>query len=182
MEFEKTLSKQQLLDLLDQLRNTIENDKSSAITIDGTTFNWPSHVSCEVEYEDDEEHVEFEIEFKWKKQLPKESTPPIGRFELFQGQDHKWYWHLKAANNQVILTSQGYAAKNSAENGINSVKNNAMSDNFEPRHSKSNQAYFVLKAKNGEIIGTSQMYKRNAGCQKGIRSVIQNLEAAIVQL
>lgn len=180
MEFEKTLSKQQLLNLLDQLKSSIENDKSSVITIDGATLHWPSHVSCNVEYEDDEEHAEFEIEFKWKKNSSDESTPPIGRFELFQGKDNKWYWHLKAANNQIILASRSYSAKDDAQNGINTVKHNAIADNFESRHSKSNQPYFVLKASNGEIIGTSQMYKRKAGCKKGICSVIQNREAAIV--
>ena len=44
-----------------------------------------------------------------------------GKFELGrQGGD--WRFNLKASNGQVIATSQGYASKASALNGIDSVK------------------------------------------------------------
>ena len=45
-------------------------------------------------------------------------------FELKQSGD-KYHFVLKAGNGQVILSSQMYASKSSAMNGIESVKKNA---------------------------------------------------------
>ncbi|MFT4136873.1 YegP family protein [Microbacterium sp.] len=48
-----------------------------------------------------------------------------GKFELWVDKGGDWRFNLKAANGQVIATSQGYSAKASALNGIESVKTNA---------------------------------------------------------
>jgi len=41
------------------------------------------------------------------------------------GKNDKVYFNLKAKNNQVILSSQGYAAESGAKNGAKSVMKNA---------------------------------------------------------
>jgi uncharacterized protein YegP (UPF0339 family) len=104
-----------------------------------------------------------------------------GAYELFQGKDEQWYFHLKAANGRIILASEGYHQKQGAEKGIESVMENALDTQFEMRLSKSKQPYFVLKAKNGQIIGVSQMYRRVSGCKKGIRSVITHGQAPTIE-
>ena len=48
-----------------------------------------------------------------------------GKFELWVDKGGDWRFNLKASNGQVIATSQGYASKASAMNGIDSVKSNA---------------------------------------------------------
>lgn len=48
-----------------------------------------------------------------------------GTFELWVDKGGDWRFNLKATNGQVIATSQGYASKASALNGIDSVKTNA---------------------------------------------------------
>jgi uncharacterized protein YegP (UPF0339 family) len=48
-----------------------------------------------------------------------------GKFELWTDKGGDWRFNLKASNGQVIATSQGYASKASAMNGIDSVKSNA---------------------------------------------------------
>ena len=48
-----------------------------------------------------------------------------GKFELWTDKGGDWRFNLKAPNGQVIATSQGYASKASAMNGIDSVKSNA---------------------------------------------------------
>ncbi|GAA2010196.1 DUF1508 domain-containing protein [Microbacterium ulmi] len=48
-----------------------------------------------------------------------------GKFELWVDKGGDWRWNLKAGNGQVIATSQGYASKASAVNGIDSVRTNA---------------------------------------------------------
>ena len=48
-----------------------------------------------------------------------------GTFELWVDKGGDYTFNLKAGNGQVIATSQGYASKASALNGIESIKKNA---------------------------------------------------------
>lgn len=62
-----------------------------------------------------------------KKNAPKaevegEKNP---KFNIKEGNDGKFYFNLTATNGEIILASQGYAAKASAVNGIESVKKNS---------------------------------------------------------
>lgn len=102
-----------------------------------------------------------------------------GTFELKGTESHEFMFNLKAANGEVILTSQRYKAKSSAEEGIASVRANAEKDErFERRTSVADEPYFVLKAANGQVIGTSEMYSSAAALEKGIASVQTNAPGA----
>ena len=46
-------------------------------------------------------------------------------YEIFEGQDGQWYWHLKAENYQKIAQGEGYASKDGCLNGIEAVRNHA---------------------------------------------------------
>jgi uncharacterized protein len=82
---------------------------------------------------------------------------------------------LKAGNHETILSSERYASKQSAENGIAAVKTSSLKDSqYERKTSKDDQPYFVLKAVNSEIIGTSEMYASSAAAEKGIESCKAN--------
>ncbi len=48
-------------------------------------------------------------------------------YERKESANGKWYFNLKAANKQVIGTSQLYASSQSRDAGIESVKNNGSS-------------------------------------------------------
>ena len=48
-----------------------------------------------------------------------------GKFVLTKGKNGDYRWVLKAANGETIATSEGYASKSGARNGIESVKKNA---------------------------------------------------------
>ncbi len=50
------------------------------------------------------------------------------KFELKLSFSTQFFFNLKAANGQVILSSELYKAKSGALNGIESVKTNAPSD------------------------------------------------------
>lgn len=87
------------------------------------------------------------------------------------------YYHfvLRADNHETILTSENYAAKQGAQNGIASCQTNSPYDSrYERRISVANQPYFVLKALNGQIIGTSQMYSSSIARDNGIASCKSN--------
>ncbi len=104
-------------------------------------------------------------------------------FELFQSENNqKFYFNLKAKNGQIILSSQGYADKNGAENGINSIKNNCSEDGkYERKTATNGKFHFNIKAGNGQIIGSSQMYASEAGMENGIDSVKTNAPDAAVK-
>ena len=48
-----------------------------------------------------------------------------GKFELFLDKGGEWRFNLKAGNGEIIATSEGYSAKASALNGIESIRNHA---------------------------------------------------------
>ena len=99
----------------------------------------------------------------------------MGKFVITKRSNGEYQFNLKAGNGQVILASEGYAAKSSCENGIESVKKNAQDDSkFEKKTSSNGKYYFSLKASNGQIIGSSEMYESTAARDNGIESVQKN--------
>jgi len=48
-----------------------------------------------------------------------------GKFKLYKSSSGEYRFRLKAGNGEIIATSEGYASKASAKNGIESVKSNA---------------------------------------------------------
>ncbi|MGB0767773.1 MAG: YegP family protein [Phycisphaeraceae bacterium] len=97
------------------------------------------------------------------------------KYALLKSNNDKFHFNLKAANGEVILASQMYEAKASAEDGIASVKANSPDDaNYERKTAKDDSPYFVLKAANGQVIGTSEMYSSTSAMENGIASVKTN--------
>jgi uncharacterized protein len=98
-----------------------------------------------------------------------------GWYELSQAKDGQFRFVLKAGNAEIILTSELYKAKASAQNGIESVQKNSADDGrFDRLVAKNGKPYFNLKAANHQIIGTSQFYASEASRDKGIESVKNN--------
>lgn len=95
------------------------------------------------------------------------------KFEIFQSENNqKFYFRLKAKNGQIILSSQGYAGKAGAKNGIESVKKNCGNDDaYERKEAANGKLHFNLLAANKQIIGSSQMYASKQGLENGIESV-----------
>ena len=105
---------------------------------------------------------------------------------------------LKAANGEVILSSQVYSSLATCKNGIESVRKNAPdaavedqtieefttenNPKFEIYEYKNGDYRFRLNAKNGQVIGSGERYKSKVGCQNGIESVKKNsVDAVIVE-
>ena len=98
-----------------------------------------------------------------------------GLYEISENDNGKVSFVLKAGNAEVILRSQMYASKASAENGIASVQTNCGTDErYEKKEASDGRPYFNLKAANSQIIGTSQMYAAASGRDNGIASVKTN--------
>ena len=105
-----------------------------------------------------------------------------GKFELNKAKDGDYHFHLKAANGQIILSSQMYKEKSSAEEGIASVKKNAPTDGqYERKDTQNKEFMFNLKAANHQVIGTSQTYTTTSARDNGIASVKENAPKAPIQ-
>jgi uncharacterized protein YegP (UPF0339 family) len=106
----------------------------------------------------------------------------MGKFVISQRTNGEFQFNLKASNGQVILTSQGYAAKPSCLNGVESVRTNSQEDaRFERLTASNGKFYFNLKATNGQVVGASQMYESEATRDNGIESVKNNAPDATVE-
>ena len=106
----------------------------------------------------------------------------LGWYELKLAKDGQFMFNLKAANSQVILTSELYRSRAAAENGIASVQKNGVdATNFEVKTTASDQPYFILKAKNHQEIGRSQYYSSLAAAQNGIESVVNNAATTTIK-
>ena len=98
-----------------------------------------------------------------------------GSFDLKSASNGQFHFVLRAGNGQIILSSQMYTSKSSAEGGIASVQQNcALSERYNPDVSSNGKFYFTLKAANGQVIGNSQMYESAASRDAGTESVKTN--------
>lgn len=105
-----------------------------------------------------------------------------GYYELKTTEGGKTHFTLHAGNHEVILSSQLYAEKSSAENGIESTRTHGTHEaRYERKLSAKGEPYFLLRAPNGQIIGTSEMYGSEASRDNGIRSVVTNCTSIIVK-
>jgi uncharacterized protein YegP (UPF0339 family) len=104
-------------------------------------------------------------------------------FELYQSKkSDAYYFRLKAANGETILSSQAYKAKAGCKKGIASVRANAADEqNYVLKDSSSGKQFFTLTAGNGQVIGTSQMYHSSSALKKGIAAVKKNAPGAEIQ-
>ena len=102
-----------------------------------------------------------------------------GKFEMKKSAKGQFMFNLKAGNNQVILSSELYNEKASAQAGVESVKAYAAAEaNYERKTSKKGEPFFVLKAPNSQIIGKSEMYASAKAMENGIASVKANAPGA----
>ncbi len=103
-------------------------------------------------------------------------------FEIYTDKAGEFRFRLKAKNGQAILASEGYKAKTSCKNGIESVKKNSQDDaRFERNETANGKFKFNLKATNGQVIGTSEIYESKAAMENGIESVKKNAPTAEVK-
>jgi uncharacterized protein YegP (UPF0339 family) len=73
------------------------------------------------------------------------------------------------AAGKTVLKSENYKTKDSALNGIASVKKNCHNDvRYAPKEAKDGRFFFNLKAANGQIIGTSTMFSTQSDRDKAL--------------
>ncbi len=99
------------------------------------------------------------------------------RFEVFSGQDDQTYFHLRAANGEVMLQSEGYGAEAGAMTGIESVRaNGRLPEQYEVLPaSNGEQWYFHLLAQNYETIGWGELYASESNVTRAVATLVDLL-------
>lgn len=98
-----------------------------------------------------------------------------GCYKLNMNDEGQHTFVLKAGNGEVILRSEQYESKESAETGIASVQENSrLEERYDRRDAVNGLWFFNLKAANHKVIGTSQMYRSAASRDTGVQSVKTN--------
>lgn len=97
-------------------------------------------------------------------------------FETFKGEDGKAYFHLRAGNGEIMLSSQAYTATSSAKVGIASVLTNGDdAAQYETFQTADGGYAFHLVAKNGEVIARSQVYSTKANADRAVAHLTEVL-------
>lgn len=98
-----------------------------------------------------------------------------GKYKLMRSANSQFYFNLVADNNEVVLTSETYWAKQGALNGIESVRINSPIDSrYQRKVSSRGKFIFNLTAANNEVIGKSEEYNTVEAREHGI-SVVKRI-------
>lgn len=94
------------------------------------------------------------------------------KFDIVQSKSGRYYFRLLASNGQIILSSEMYDSKATAQAAIKSVMSSSQDEkNFERRSTTSGDHYFVLKSSDGRLLGKSYIYASLAARENGIWAV-----------
>nr|WP_321507938.1 DUF1508 domain-containing protein [uncultured Celeribacter sp.] len=106
-----------------------------------------------------------------------------GKFELYADRRGEYRYRLKSANGEIILVSEGYKQRSSAENAIESVKKNAsIARRYDRKEAKSGEYFFNLKASNGQVIGTSNFYRASEARDRAIEAMMNSARIAPISI
>jgi uncharacterized protein YegP (UPF0339 family) len=95
------------------------------------------------------------------------------KFQTFKGLDKEYYFHLRAANGEIVLQSEGYTTSANAKNGVASVTSNGKdARRYQLLEAANGRFYFVLRATNGQIIAVGQTYSSKYAAQTGIDTCV----------
>jgi uncharacterized protein YegP (UPF0339 family) len=109
-----------------------------------------------------------------------QAAPRRESFELFKGEDGKAYFHLRAANGEIMLGSQGYTAAASARGGIASVlANGGDASSYEIFETNSGSYAVRLVAANGEVIARGESYASKSSATRAVTRLTQILSGNV---
>jgi hypothetical protein len=107
-------------------------------------------------------------------------APRAQRFEVFQGEDRQYYFHLRAGNGEIVLVSEGYTTKASAINGIASVQSNGRSTaSYETFQAVNGQYGVRLLAANHETVAQGELYASKSNATRAVGTLADILSHRI---
>ena len=109
-----------------------------------------------------------------------QAAPRRESFELFKGEDNKSYFRLRAANGEIMLSSQAYASNTNARGGIASVlTNGGAASSYEIFETNSGSYALRLVAKNGEVIARGESYASKSNATRAVSRLAEILDGNV---
>lgn len=208
-ESEQKRSRQGIASFLWRISNRLSRgepipaDEGQTITIEP-----PAEADLEVELEREDGEISLAIDLEWPEEeggeIDTEAQASKATFVLYEDNAEEWRWRLRHVNGNIIADSgEGYASKQKAKQGLESVKNNAAGayvvdqtrdeevntdDNsgsnaaFEVFQDKADKWRWRLRHNNGNIIADcGQGYASKQKAKQGMNSVKTNSSGAPVE-
>lgn len=105
----------------------------------------------------------------------------MGKYQITATADSQYRWVLKAANGEILITSETYTNFQMCLKGLRSSKESIDLTNFAKELSTAGTHYFNQTAGNGEVLGTSEMYSSATARDSGIAGVMKTAPTAVIQ-
>jgi len=107
-------------------------------------------------------------------------APARERFETFTGEDGDVYFHLRAGNGEIVLSSEGYTRKANALNGISAVEENGVDPGmFVTFETASGEYAIALQAANGKTIARGESYATKSNATRAIHRIAAMLTRGV---
>jgi uncharacterized protein YegP (UPF0339 family) len=131
---------------------------NSLITILALSFSTTALVGCATQGDDTSD--------------TSDDSTAAGKFDLWQASDAQWHFHLKSGNGSILLTSEAYADRTGAINGLLATTGNGIDPNQYQVVQAANGYLLHLVAGNNEIISFSQVYASKSSATRAIASCV----------
>ncbi|WP_423999756.1 HVO_2922 family protein [Haloarcula salina] len=177
-------------------------DDEQTVTVDP-----PAETDLAVEIERADDTVSLDIQMEWPAdagEVDTDAQASKATFEVYEDSAEQWRWRLVHRNGNIIADGgEGYASKQKAKQGLESVKTNApgayvvdqtkddesealaeggSKATFELFEDSEGKARWRLRHDNGDIIADSgQGYASKQKAKQGLRSVQKNARGAPVE-
>ncbi|MCL5244752.1 YegP family protein [Cellulophaga sp. 20_2_10] len=97
---------------------------------------------------------------------------------IIKNSDNTFTFHLKTANNIVLLQGDNFSSKEELNTTIKNIVPAINSLNiFERKTDYNGKFLFNLKNLEGKVIGKSQFYSSEAGMENGIKNLRNNISS-----
>lgn len=103
------------------------------------------------------------------------------KFEITKSDGGEYFFKLVSPDGKTLVRSEGYKAKASCTNGIESVRKNSTDDKrYDRKTASDGRPYFNLMATNGQVVGTSPMFADAKVCAAAIAAMTKGAATAKV--
>ena len=206
-ESEETRNRRGIATVLRRIARGLRRGEPVPVNNEGTVaVDPPVETDLAVEIEREDGAVSLEIELEWPEEegtVDTDANESKAAFELYEDSAGEYRWRLRHDNGNIIADSgEGYASKANAEQGLESVRQNApgaalvdqsRDETVEAEEGVSKATFELfqdaadgwrwrLRHDNGNIIADSgEGYASKQGVKNGLRSVRTNAPGAAVE-
>ncbi len=205
-ESRRTRSRRAIASYLRRVADALGRGKPVPVDEEQTvTVEAPEEPELEVDLEQEGEDLSLELEMGWEgdaADIETDAQASKATFEVYEDAAEEWRWRLRHRNGNVIADgSEGYASRQKADQGLDSVKTNAPGahvvdlsrDEEAPDEGGSKATFEIfedtaeewrwrLVHDNGNIIADGgRGYSSKQKCKQGLESVRKNALGAPVE-